>query len=359
MNKLTLILLAIFFSAGLYGQQRTVTGKVVDDNGTPLISATVVVLADDGTSRSGTSTDLDGNFSLSVPAGTQKLLVSYVGYESKEVSITGRDNIQVTLQPAATELEDVVVTALGIRKEKKALGYAFSDVEGEQLTKNRDVNFINTISNKIAGVNISQTAGGAGTSSRIIIRGIKSLSTESQPLIVVDGVPIDNSSDGASWLGGLDYGNSLMGISPDDIETMSVLKGPNAAALYGSRAATGVILITTKKGSKREKMQVTLNSNVMFDRAYIHAKYQNEYGAGFGGAIQKQALTEEQQAKFGVDSAYYYYSTGSWGPKMDGTVEVLNWNDEFVTLTPQPNNAQKYFNKGYTVTNSVSLENGT
>ena len=358
MNKLTILLITLFLSGNVYGQERTITGKVVDDNNTPLISATVVALGPDGSSTSGTSTDMDGNFTLDVPAGIQRILVSYVGFQSKEVDIAGKDDLLVQLNPSAMELEDVVVTALGIRKEKKALGYAFSDVDGEELTKNRDVNFINSISNKIAGVNISQTAGGAGTSSRIIIRGVKSLSTESQPLIVVDGVPIDNSSDGASWLGGLDYGSSLMGISPDDIETMSVLKGPNAAALYGSRAATGVILITTKKGTTREKMRVTVNSNVMFDRPYIHAKYQNEYGAGFGGTIQKQALTEEQQDRYGMDSAYYYFSTGSWGPKLDGTTEVLNWNDEFVTLTPQPNNVRDYFEDGYTLTNSIALENG-
>ena len=358
MNKFFLTLMLCFIASWLMGQERTFAGKVMDNEGNPLLGATIVVQTQTGASSLGTTTDLEGNFSIEVPAGANALLVSYIGYENQVVDITGITTIEVRLNPSAIELEDVVVTALGIRKEKKALGYAFSDVDGEELTTNRDVNFINSISNKIAGVNISQTAGGAGTSSRIIIRGVKSLSTESQPLIVVDGVPMDNTSDGASWLGGLDYGNSLMGISPDDIETMSVLKGPNAAALYGSRAATGVILITTKKGTKKDRLTVTLNSNVMFDRAYIVADYQNEYGSGFGGGIQKQELSEEQQAEHGIDSAYYYYSTGSWGPKLDGTMEVLNWNNKFYRLTPQPDNVKDYFEKGYTLTNTIAIESG-
>ncbi|MEN8226908.1 MAG: SusC/RagA family TonB-linked outer membrane protein [Bacteroidota bacterium] len=359
MNRIFLIFAALLVAINLHGQVRTITGQVKDQTGETLISATVVVQTESGASQTGTTTDLDGNFTLNIPEGSNSLFISYIGYESKVVDITGLTEVEIILNQSTTQLEDVVVTALGIKKEKKALGYAFSDVKGEELTTNRDVNFINSISNKVAGVNISQTAGGAGTSSRIVIRGIKSLSTESQPLIVVDGVPMDNASDGASWLGGLDYGNALMGISPDDIETMSVLKGPNAAALYGSRAATGVILITTRKGTERDRLRVTLNTNFMIDRAYLVADYQNEYGAGFSGAIQYQALSESQQEEHGVDSAYYYYSTGSWGPKMDGTMEVLNWNNEFYTLTPQPNNVSDYFNQGYTLTNSVAVENGS
>jgi TonB-linked SusC/RagA family outer membrane protein len=358
MNKLILIMILLLVYAGAYGQERTITGNVSDDERMPLIGASVVVKTVPGTRQIGTITDVNGDFTISLPDGSNTLIASYVGYEIQEVDVSGLTSVNINLSQSATVLEDVVVTALGIRKDKKALGYAFADVKGDELTTNRDVNFINSISNKIAGVNISQTAGGAGTSSRIVIRGVKSLSTESQPLIVVDGVPLDNSSDGATWLGGLDYGNSLMNISPDDIETMSVLKGPNAAALYGSRAATGVILITTKRGTSKDQLRVTLNSNFMFDRAYLVADYQNKYGAGFGGGIQKQKLSESQAELYGVDSAYYYYSYGSWGPKLDGEMEVLNWNGEFVKLTPQPDNVKDYFEKGYTITNSVAIEKG-
>ena len=357
-NKLILTIMVLFGTVQLQGQARAVQGKVLDETGEPLIGATVVVQSSTGASQNGTTTDIDGNFILEVPAGMNSLMVSFIGYEYKVVDITGQNTIEVSLELSSIQLEEVVKTALGIKKEKKALGYSFSDVQGDELTTNRDVNFINSISNKVAGVNISQTAGGAGTSSRIIIRGVKSLSTESQPLIVVDGVPMDNAADGATWLGGLDYGNSLMGISPDDIETMSVLKGPNAAALYGSRASTGVIMITTRQGSSRERMRVTVNSNFMIDRAYIVADYQNEYGAGFGGSIQKQALTPEQEAEHGIDSAYVYHSYRSWGPAMDGTMEVLNWNNKITSLTPQPDNVKDYFEKGYTLTNSVGIENG-
>ena len=359
MNKIILVVVALFLTLSLLGQERTVQGKVFDENGDPLIGATVVAQSSSGASQNGTTSNFEGNFTLEMPTGSNTLLISYIGYESQTADVSGLNRIEVSLSLSSEQLEEVVITALGIKKEKKALGYAFSDVDGESLTTNRDINFINSISNKVAGVNITQTAGGAGTSSRIIIRGVKSLSTESQPLIVVDGVPMDNGSDGASWLGGIDYGNSLMGISPDDIESMSVLKGPNAAALYGSRAAMGVILITTRKGTLKDRLQVTFNSNFMFDRAYIVAKYQNEYGAGFGGSIQYQELSEAQKAQHGMDSAYFYHSYRSWGPKMDGTLEVLNWNNEFSYLTPQPDNVKDYFQHGYTFTNSVAVEKGS
>ena len=384
MRKTFLILILFLAYISTYGQERTVTGTVIDNEDLPLIGATIVVKLPEGELPIGTVTNFDGNFSLNIPSGANTLIFSFIGCETQEVNITGKDQIDIKLGLATTELGDIVVTALGIKKDKKALGYAFADVKGEELTRNRDVNFINAISNKVAGVNISQTAGGAGTSSRIVIRGIKSLSTESQPLIVVDGVPLDNSSDGASWLGGVDYGNSMMGISPDDIESMSVLKGPNAAALYGSRAAMGVILITTKKGVKGDKMKVTINSNFMFDRAYVTGKYQNNYGAGFAGSIQRSQITEEhynrllpedqQKVILETDSitgapmyyAYSNYGTGSWGPRMDTdtlgigstTNEILNWNDRFVRYQSQPNNVSDYYEPGYTLSNSVSLENG-
>lgn len=373
----TILVLILFLAYGLtYGQERTVTGTVVDNDNIPLIGASVVVKLPAGELPIGTITDIDGNFSIKVPTSSSIFIISFIGYEVQEINYTNRSNISAKLELSSTEIDDVVVTALGIKKSKKALGYAFADVKGEALTTNRDANFINSISNKVAGVNISQTAGGAGTSSRIVIRGIKSLSTESQPLIVVDGVPLDNTSDGASWLGGVDYGNSLMGISPDDIESMSVLKGPNAAALYGSRAAMGVILITTKKGTKGDKMKVTLNSNFMFERAYITGKYQNEYGAGFGGTIQRGEITEDyynsllpedQQKVIIIDTipgetkyyAYSNYGTGSWGPRMDtDTLEILNWNDRFVKYESQPNNVNDYYEPGYTLSNSIAIENG-
>jgi len=359
MNRILLLFAAILFSVQLFGQTRTVSGTVIDESGELLIGATVVVQNETGDYLNGTTAGISGEFSLEVPEGSNSLAVSYIGYENQIADITGLTSIDIVMVQSAELLEEVVKTYPGVTKEKKALGYSFAEVKGEELTTNRDVNFINSLSNKVAGLNISQTAGGAGTSSRIIIRGVKSLSTESQPLIVVDGVPMDNSSDGASWLGGLDYGNSLMGISPDDIESMSVLKGPNAAALFGSRAAAGVILITTRQGSQRDRLRVTWNSNFMFDKAYITADYQNKYGTGFGGTIQKQALSEIQREEHGVDSAYYYYSTGSWGPEMDGSWEVLNWNNKFSTLNPQADNVKDYFRQGHTITNSLSIENGS
>jgi len=376
MKKTIFTLVLFLFVIQTFSQTKHITGSVTDNKGEALPGATIMDITNAGPTTLGTITDFNGKFVLDLPENATAIMVSFVGYESQTVKINDNTNFKIVLSPSATELGDIVVTALGIKREKKALGYAFADVKGDELTENRDVNFINSLSNKVAGVTISQTAGGAGTSSRVIIRGIKSIGGNSQPLIIVDGVAIDNSSDGASWLGGVDYGNGLMDISPDDIETMSVLKGPNAAALYGSRAANGVIMITTKKGSTKDKIKVTVNSNFMFDRAYIFGDYQNEYGAGFGGNMPRNELSPEyveslspedqQDVEIVVDSvgithyyARYYYGTGSWGPKYTDTIKVLNWNDHFVDYKPQPDNVKDYFEKGFTATNTIAIESGS
>lgn len=350
----------------LFGQEKTITGKVTGSDGEPLIGVNVIIK---GTTE-GTVTNLDGDYSVAVPQGAT-LVFSFIGYLDEEVIISDQTVVNITLVEDLHKLEEVVVTALGIKKEKKALGYAFTDVDGDELTTNRDANFINSLSNKVAGVNITQTAGGAGTSSRIVIRGIKSLSTESQPLIVIDGVPMENNSNDVSWSSSssLEYGNNLGSLNPDDIESMSVLKGPNAAALYGSEAANGVIIITTKKGTKSDKLRVTFNSNFMMDYAYIHGKYQNKYGVGSGGALWKQELSQDQKdyyfEEYGVvlDSARFANGSGSWGPSLtDWPYEdtVINWNGDLLTqLSPHPDNVEYYFQPGYTFTNTLSLEKGT
>lgn len=360
MKKIYLFFTCLFLINGLiFSQEKNISGTVIDANGEPLIGVNVIIKG----TTTGTITDIDGNYSIDVPSGAA-LEFSFIGYLTETVTISGQTTVNITLEEDALNLEEVVVTALGIKKEKKALGYAFSDVDGDELTTNRDANFINSLSNKVAGVNITQAAGGAGTSARIVIRGVKSLSTESQPLIVIDGVPLENSSNDVSWSSSsaLEYGNNLGGINPDDIESMSVLKGPNAAALYGSQASNGVIIITTRTGTKSDKLRVTFNSNFMIDNAYILGKYQNEYGVGSQGALWKQALSDEQKLIYGIDSARFAQGSGSWGPSLSAwpyNDTIINWNGDMLTsLSPNPDNVKDYFQTGYTLTNSISFEKG-
>ena len=239
-----------------------VTGTVTDSKGEPLIGATVQVK----NSKVGTATDIDGRFSLNAKPG-DVLVVSYVGQQPKTVKVTA-GVMNITLDANATVLDDVVVTALGIKKDKKSLGYAIDEIDSEELMRNKSTNAINSLSGKIAGVSITQSSGAAGAGSQIILRGGTSGSEnrDNQPLFVVDGVIYDNSSsipgnsafDG-SMASATTTSNRVMDINPEDIESMSVLKGPAASALYGSRAANGVVLITTKKG-KEGTVEVNLNA---------------------------------------------------------------------------------------------------
>ena len=220
--------------------QQTVKGKVSDAQGS-VIGATVKVVG----SSAGAITDLDGNFSLQCNVG-DVLEISYVGYKTRRVKALPSMNI--VLEEDGKVLGDVVVTALGIKRDRKALGYGVSEVKGDELTKAKETNVINSLSGKVAGLVVQQTAGGASGSTRVLLRGNTEMTGNNQPLYVIDGVPLDNTNFGSAGLaGGYDLGDGISAINPDDIETMTVLKGPAASALYGSRASHGVILITTKK----------------------------------------------------------------------------------------------------------------
>ena len=228
-------------SQAIQQQSNKVTGKVSDATG-PIIGASVV---EKGTAN-GTITDLDGNFNLNVKAGAT-LVVSYVGYKSEEVK-AGRGPLNITLKEDAKALDEVVVTALGIKRERKALGYGIDEVKGEALTKAKETNLINSMAGRVPGLVVSQTAGGPSGSTRVILRGSTEMTGNNQPLYVVDGVPLDNTNFGSAGTnGGFDLGDGISSINADDVENMSVLKGPAASALYGSRASHGVILITTKR----------------------------------------------------------------------------------------------------------------
>lgn len=263
---LSLVLLALFGTAMPFAanaavesvlssqstqQAKKITGKVLDAAGEPIIGASVLVKG----SGTGAVTDIDGKFSVDATTGST-LVVSFVGYKTQELVVGNATNYVVTLQDDSQALSEVVVTAMGIKKEKKALGYAVQDVNSKELLKNKSANVINSLNGKIAGVNITQSGGAAGAGSQIVLRGGTSLERDNQPLFVVDGVIYDNSTaiGGDSGFDGMvrtasSFGNRVMDINPEDVENMSVLKGPAAAALYGSRAAAGVIVITTKKGN--------------------------------------------------------------------------------------------------------------
>ena len=328
---LLLLSMLLFACATLQAQDKTVTGKVTGDDGNPIFGATIAVK---GTTI-GTISGENGAFSLKVPerVANDSLVFSYIGYQDQVQSMAGRTTIDVVMMQADLQVEEVVVTALGISREKKALGYAVTDVDGEELSKSRGGlnNPVNALQGKVAGLQISSGAGSMGGSSKVIIRGNNSLSGSNQPLFVVDGVPIEgkdyNSIDAQRGAGGYDYGNLIQDINPDDIENISVLKGASATALYGSRASNGVVMITTKKTKKGSGFNVDFTSTLGFEVVTKLPKLQNQYGGGYG----YEALDgEDDFGEAEINGIKYttvdYEMDESWGPKFDGR-QVLSWYD--------------------------------
>ncbi|MDR1345023.1 MAG: SusC/RagA family TonB-linked outer membrane protein [Tannerellaceae bacterium] len=283
-------------------QSGKVKGTVSDSFG-PIAGASLLVSG----SSNGTITDAEGEYVLEGVKSGDVVRISFVGYVTQMISYNGQEVLNVVLEENSLALSEVVVTALGIKREKKALGYAMQELKGEQLTRTRDANVANSLAGKIAGVHITQNGTGVGGSTKILIRGNNSITGNNQPLIVVDGTPIDNfSGETTEYFGNsnADKGSGISDISPDDIENMSVLKGPAAAALYGSRAGNGVVMITTKKGAVSKGIGISLNSNLTVENPMQTPSFQNLYGQGSNGV-------------FDADK------TGSWGAKMDGrTVET-------------------------------------
>ncbi|MCX2679438.1 SusC/RagA family TonB-linked outer membrane protein [Galbibacter sp. EGI 63066] len=331
-----------------FAQEKEVTGIVTDQDGLPLPGANVTVKG----TTTGTQTDFDGNYSISVATG-MTLVFSYVGQTTQERVVGASSTINVTLQEDAEALEEVIVTALGIRREEKALGYSVQGIGGEDLTEARESNLTNAISGKISGVQVTATSGSVGASSRIVLRGNSSITGNNEPLYIVDGVPIDNTSYGnAGSGGGVDLPNGAADINPDDIESISVLKGPNAAALYGLRAGNGVIVITTKRGSAGKKFSVSLNTNVTFSNPLILPDYQNKYGQG----------GDTSGFEF-VDGAGHGIGDGvdeSWGPPLDTGLSFVQWNSQLQGGGPlpwvsYPDNVKDFLDTGINISNNLSL----
>lgn len=348
---LFLLALAIGVIQGA-AQVTTVRGIVTtEEDGEPVIGASVIVK---GTAL-GTVTDVNGRFELSglSPSAT-RLLISYISLMAKEVAIAPQ--VSVTLKSDTHLLDEVVVTALGISREKKALGYTAQEVKQDALVQGKDNNLLNSLSGKIAGVRITNTQGDVG-SSRIVIRGETSIAGENQPLFIVDGIPVDNSQLNARS-SGRDFKNAIADLNPEDIKTLTVLKGPNAAALYGARAAHGAIVITTKGGDKRQKgIGITLHSSTQVSFVATLPEFQNLFGQGAGGRFSyvdgKGAGVND-----GVDE--------SWGPRLDIGLLIPQFDspldaDGNRVATPwvsHPNNVRDYFRMGISTNNGISIARG-
>jgi TonB-linked SusC/RagA family outer membrane protein len=349
-SVLTLSLWVLFFSTASLSAQ-TITGSVVDESGNPLTRATVV----ESTTNNGVLTDAEGKFSIELTGVSNQLTVSYVGYQTMTVEAESGSPMSIVLYEGVG-LDEVVVSALGISREKKSLGYSVTEVGGGDLSRVKESNVASNLAGRVAGVVVYKNTSGVGGAARVIIRGNNSLSGNNEPLYVVDGVPIDNSNLAGSDRNEFrvpDYGNGISDINADDIESMSILKGPNAAALYGSRASNGVVLITTKKGARGKGLGISLSSSTTFENPLVLPKYQNEYGRGTDGNFPQINPSDDLATQVNA-----VRSTSSWGPKFDGSSQ-LAYNGEQRPYTAQPDNVKDFFETGVSLINTVALSGST
>ncbi len=378
LNGILTLLLVLVAQLSL-AQEKTITGTVTDSDGLPLPGVNIVV---QGTTA-GTQTDFDGNYTIEVSEG-QIIQFSYIGFKDESRAVGASNVINLQMVEDAEALEEVVVTALGIKREKQALGYATTEVQGDQVNTAKETNFMNSLSGKVAGLDVKKSSS-LGGSSNIILRGYTSITGNNQPLFVVDGTPIsninnttfsadDDEAEGQSTgRGGYDYGNAAMDINPEDIESVNVLKGAAASNLYGSRAANGVIIITTKSGERSKGIGVTVNSGVQlanYDKDTFPT-FQNEYGAGYGqyyadssGYFDLQDIDGD-----GIDDLITpFYEDASFGGAFDPNLLVYQWDafypesPNYLTATPwdaSKNGPGSVFQTGVTLTNSVSLSAGS
>ncbi|GJM36137.1 MAG: SusC/RagA family TonB-linked outer membrane protein [Saprospiraceae bacterium] len=347
--------------------QGTVTAAETDE---PLIGVNILVKE----TALGTVTDLDGNFKLEVNHAQDILLFSYIGYEPQEVPINGQSIIAVQLGTDANQLDEVVVTALGIKRQKRELGYSTETFKGEALQLSNAPNVVNALSGKSAGVQISAPNGVDGGTSRITIRGNNNINANNQPLIVVDGVPLENEPGMTDIGRGVDWGSAINNINPQDIESMNILKGPTASALYGARGANGVVLITTKRGRPQKGIGINYSVNHKIIRPYRYRDVQNTFGAGgpisllepkfeqtADGVLLYPTRTATDEGPYGKPTAelFGFYSTGvSWGPKMEGQM-IQWWDGEMRAFDPQPDNLKLFFSDGSTTTHNLSFSGGS
>jgi len=343
------LVVALFTPFAMMAQEMNVSGTVTSsEDGLPMPGVSIIIVG----STSGTSTDFDGNFSIDANDG-DKLQFNFIGYSDKTITVSGA-TMNVVLSPDAAALDEVVVTAMGIKRSQKALGYSIEEVKGDELAKAKETNVLNSLQGKVAGAQITSSSGAPGASSRIVLRGTSSLDGNNQPLFVVDGVPISNEGFGSGdGYGGVDRSSGIADINPEDVESMTVLKGPNAAALYGSRASNGVILIKTKTG-KKKGIGVSVSHSTTFEDPLLLPSYQNTYGQGSSGRFSF------------LDGAGHGVADGvdeSWGPKLDVGLMIPQFDspvgeDGVREATPwisRPDNVSDFFETGVTNTTSVSV----
>ena len=337
------IFFLILFGAFSQLQAQTVKGIVSDDNGEPLFGVNVILK----NTRTGISTDLDGKFEISITNQSDPtLLFNYIGFNEKEVLVSGKTFINVTLTPSESALDEVVVTALGIKKESKKLGYSVETVNNDDLQKNRNPNMMASLEGKVAGLDISPPSAGAGASSKIRLRGQSAFAGASNsPLIVVNGLPMDQGARGANGNDSRDLGDNLQGINPDDIESMTVLKGATAAALYGYRAANGAIIITTKSGKKNQGIGVELTTNFTSQSVLDYSDFQKVYGQGVGGNRPTSAADAASNGQFG------------FGSKLDG-LPAFNFDGVMRPYSYDNNRIKGFYRTGLLFTNTVALSGG-
>lgn len=319
-----------------FAQEKKVSGRVTGADGKPLVGVTIAVQG----SSIATQTDENGNYSLSVPTG-KMIVFRSVGYADKTLIVKeAQSAFNVTLTNTDNALEEVVVTAMGIKREQRSLGYAASTIKSEELTKARSSNVLNSLAGKAAGVRVNAQSGTIGGSTKVVIRGVNSLDG-GFPLYVIDGLTVsDATSVGGTTASNVDFGNRMGDLSPDDIESMTVLKGAAATALYGARAKDGAIIITTKRGAKGSS-SISVNSSLRFDNPLILPKFQNEYAQGNQGVY---ALTQ----------------TNGWGPNIAEVSgqKFKNFLGEDVTLQAYPDNVKDYFQTGTSLMNNIAFAGG-
>jgi TonB-linked SusC/RagA family outer membrane protein len=344
----------------MVAQTRTITGKITassDGTGIPGVNIQVK-----GTQK-GASSSASGTYSLEVSGASPVLSFTSIGFDAQEIKVGNRNVVDVVMTSSTQELNEVVVTALGIKREEKSLGYSVGKVSGKDLNRVVTENVLNGLSGKLAGVSINAT-GATGSSVSMIIRGAKSLSNDNQPLFVIDGVPVINTLNNVGQVGNdnrVDYGNAISDINPDNIESVSVLKGPSAAALYGSRAGNGVVLITTKTGAKSNKMTINVNSNTVFDNPF---KYLNMHSKFATGVLP---FTPDNNPYPGGTLYIDEGSSGGVGPELDKGYKAVQWNspsdaagNQIATdLKSYPDNVKNFVQTGITTTNGFSISNST
>ena len=349
-------LLGVFmcFTLLSFSQSKVISGTITDEEGETLIGANILIKG----TTSGTVTDFDGKYELTVPGDETILVVSYTGFSSQEVSVGSNILIDVALK-SSIDLSEVVVTALGVKRDEKALGYSVQNLSADQIATVKPTNVTNALAGKVSGVYVSGSAAGPTASANINIRGAASLLGNNQPLFVVNGMPITNDlysfDDGLNGSTTIDFGNAAQIINPDDIESINVLKGPAASALYGSRAADGVILVETKTGENSKGWGVQLNSTTTFSGILKMPDFQNEYG--FGGGGKYSYLNGSNY----IGANEYYEAYGeNWGPRLNGQlIKQFNSDGEAAPFTSAEDNIRDFYRTGITSINNISIGNAT